>query len=321
MKKVLILFGKSNWYNSIPFTNKNIQHSYECFYQLCQKENIQLYRASWEWYDYENHVFKQAWTFDMETAQWERSYDIRPDLIYDKTKASMESYYKKELISKNYPFINNLSFTNILDDKLVTSLIFSKWSKKSWLVNNEEKLRRILPKIKSHNLVIKPISESGGKNVQFLNKNNVLEKATLDKACLVQEFIDSSSGVPGIKTSNSMHDLRLVFVNEKLVYSYIREPEAGSFLANLAQGGSLHIVPVEKIPASLTPIIRYANGVFETFTDKIYCIDFMFDENERPWIVELNSMPGLYFTSQEKPYILEMYKEIIALFKRKLGLA
>jgi glutathione synthase/RimK-type ligase-like ATP-grasp enzyme len=319
MKKVLILFGRSNWYNSVPFKNKNIKHSYECFYNLCYKENIQLYRASLEWYDYENCIFKQAWTFNANLDQWERAYDIKPDLIYDKTKASMESYYKKELISEKYLFINNLSFTKILDDKLVTSLIFSKWSKKSWLVNNEEKLRRILPKIKSYNLVIKPISESGGKNVQFLNKDNVTEKAVLDRDCLVQEFIDSSSGVPGIKTSNSMHDLRLVFVNEKLIYSYIREPEEGSFLANLAQGGTLHIVPEEKIPISLKPIINYAHSVFETFADKVYCIDFMFDENERPWIVELNSMPGLYFTSQEKPYMEELYKELILLFKRKIA--
>lgn len=320
MKKVLILFGKSNWHNSVPFSNGDVQLSYECFYRLCHEENIQLYRASLEWYDYENSIFNQAWTFNISTSCWERMYDIKPDLIYDKTKASMESYYKKELIAKNYPFINNLSFTQMLDDKLITSLLFSKWSKKSWLVNDEKKLRRILPKIRSHNLVVKPISESGGKNVQFLNKDTVMKKVVLDKACLVQEFIDSSSGVPGIKTSNSMHDLRLVFVNEKLIYSYIREPEIGSFLANLAQGGSLHIVPKDKLPTSLKPIIRYANNVFETFNDKIYCIDFMFDENERPWIVELNSMPGLYFTSQEKPYMIEMYKEIIALFKHKLGL-
>lgn len=318
MRKVLILFGKSNWYKSVPFSNKNIQNSYEFFYQICHKENIQLYRASLEWYDYKNKIFKQAWTFNISLARWERAYDIKPDLIYDKTKASMESYYKKELIAKDYSFINNLSFTKILDDKLITSLIFSKWSKKSWLVNNEQKLRRILPKIKSYNLVIKPISESGGKNVQFLNKDNVLREAVLDRDCLVQEFIDSSSGVPGIKTSNSMHDLRLVFVNEKLIYSYIREPEDGSFLANLAQGGSLHIVPKEKLPASLKPIIRRANSIFETFTDKIYCIDFMFDENERPWIVELNSMPGLYFTYQEKPCMEGLYKEIIEVFKKKL---
>ncbi len=317
-KKVLILLGRNPWDKSAPFNNDQIRLSYECLYRLCKENNIQLYRASYQWYSYKDRIFRQAWTFDDGKNQWKRAYDIRPDLIYDKTKASTEAYYKKELIAKNYPFVNSLRFTRIMDDKLITSLIFRKWSKKSWIVNNQENLKKLLPRVKSQRFVIKPISESGGKDVQILDKKEALEKIIFGNDYLIQEFIDSSSGVPGV--SDNMHDLRLVFINDKLSYSYIREPEEGNYLANLSQGGSLSIVPKGKIPPSLTPIIRCANKVFETFNPRIFSIDFMFDENKRPWIVELNSMPGLYFTPQEKPYMLEMYKEIIAVFKKKLGM-
>jgi D-alanine-D-alanine ligase-like ATP-grasp enzyme len=44
----------------------------------------------------------------------------------------------------------------------------------------------------------------------------------------------------------------------------------------------------------------------------------MFDENKKPWIIELNSMPGLYFTPQEKPHMLELYQELIGVFLKKL---
>ena len=145
-----------------------------------------------------------------------------------------------------------------------------------------------------------------------------MEKITFGDDYLVQEFIDSSLGVPGV--SESMHDLRLVFLNDKLSYSYIREPEEGNYLANLSQGGSLSVVPKNKIPHSIYPIIRCANRVFETFNPRIYSIDFMFDENKRPWIVEMNSMPGLYFTPQEKIHMVEMYKEIIEAFKKQINL-
>jgi D-alanine-D-alanine ligase-like ATP-grasp enzyme len=117
-----------------------------------------------------------------------------------------------------------------------------------------------------------------------------------------------------------MHDLRLVFVNDKLIYSYIREPQDGSYLANLAQGGSLKIVPKNKLPKSLEPIISHAKELFETFNPRIYSIDFMFDEKKQPWVVELNSMPGLFFTPEEKPYMTEMYKELLKVFKKKLKL-
>lgn len=317
MKKILILFGKSDWKNIHPFSNKDFQVSYECLYSLASKSGIQMYRASHEWYDYNKHIFKYAWTYEA-AGGWKKTYDIQPDLIYDKTKAGTETYFKKELIAKNYIFVNSLRFTRIIDDKLITSLIFHKWSKKSWIVNSPEKLRKILLKIKSQKFVIKPISESGGKEVQILQKGNAFGKVTFGNDYLIQEFIDSSSGVPGV--SEHMHDLRLVFINDRLSYSYIREPKEENYLANLFQGGSLSIVPKDQIPLSVAPIIRCANKVFETFNPRIYSIDLMFDENERPWIVELNSMPGLYFTPQEKPYMLELYRELIEMFRKKLGM-
>ena len=57
MKKVLILYGRSDWRKSKPFKNKQYQYSYEYFYDLCKRNKIQMYRASYEWYDYEKNVF------------------------------------------------------------------------------------------------------------------------------------------------------------------------------------------------------------------------------------------------------------------------
>jgi glutathione synthase/RimK-type ligase-like ATP-grasp enzyme len=318
MKKVLILFGKSNWTKSHPFDNQDYMYSYEYFYDLCRKNGVQMYRASYQWYDYKKHVFKYAWIFQSKGAHWKRVYNIKPDLIYDKTKARPEVYHKKELIAHYCDFINDLNFTRIIDDKFTISLLFKKWSKKSWFIKNSSELKKVLPRLTSTKIVIKPNSESGGDNIQIINKTRAIKKSVIDREYLVQGFIDSSEGVPGI--SHSMHDLRLVCVNEKIVYAYIREPKAGSYLANLAQGGSLIIVPLEKLPLSLRPIVAYANDIFKTFNPRIYSIDFMFDEKRKPWVVELNSMPGLYFTPEEKPSMVKMYQELITVFKNKLNI-
>lgn len=318
MKKVMILFGKSNWVKSRPFENKRYQYSYEYFYSICQKKGIQMYRASYQWYDYRKHIFKHAWVFEGKGGNWKKVNNVKPDLIYDKTKARMEVYFKKELIGEHYPFINDLNFTQLVDDKFITSLLFSKWSKKSWIVKNNTELELALKNISSKKFVAKPVNESGGNGIFILDKNNKKTLPLISSTYLIQDFIDSSGGVPGV--SHKMHDLRLVFVNEKLIYSYIREPQEGSFLANLAQGGSLIIVPKNKLPKSLNPIIRHANEVFETFSPRVCSIDFMFDEKKQPWIVELNSMPGLFFTPAEKPYMIEMYHELFEVFKKKLGI-
>jgi glutathione synthase/RimK-type ligase-like ATP-grasp enzyme len=316
MKKVMILFGRSDWKKSRPFSNEDYMYSYEYFYDICKKSGIQMYRASYEWYDYKKNIFKYAWVFEDKNASWKRVRNIKPDLIYDKTVARLEVYYKKELIGKVYPFINNLDFTQIIDNKFVTGLLFDKWSKPSWLVRDRMDLARILPQIKTNKIVMKPLSSSGGKGIQIIEKSNALKKAVLDQNYLVQDFIDSSLGVPGV--SHTLHDLRLVFINDKLIYAYIREPKKGSYLANLAQGGKLKIVPSEKIPKTVRPIIKYANKLFETFESRVYSIDFMFDEKKRPWVVELNSMPGLFFTPEEKASMLRMYQELLDIFKIKL---
>lgn len=312
----MILFGKSDWENAKPFANKDYQYSYEYFYTLCKENDIQMYRASYQWYDYKKNIFSYAWIYEGENANWKKVSDIKPDLVYDKTKSRAEVYYKKELIREHYPFINDLLFTKIIDDKFLTSLLFPQWSKKNWLIKSKEDLGRIISQLETSKIVLKPISESGGNGVQVIEKND-WEKVSFEGENIVQEFIDSSRGVPGV--SEKMHDLRLVFVNEEIIYSYIREPKEGSYLANLAQGGSLKIVPREKLPQSLQPIIVHMNEVFSAFSKKIYSVDFMFDETGRPWIVELNSMPGLFFTPEEKPYMMMMYEKLLETFKTVLA--
>ena len=170
MKKVLILFGKGNWEKSRPFTSKDYQYSYEFFYTLCKKNGIQMYRASYEWYDYEKHVFKHAWIYEGEDAQWKRVDNVTPDLIYDKTKGRPEIFYKKELIGTHYSFINDLRFTQIIDDKFLSSLLFRKWSKKSTIVRNQKELQEGISEISTETVVLKPISESGGKGIQIFKR-------------------------------------------------------------------------------------------------------------------------------------------------------
>lgn len=317
MKKVLILFGRKNWQKTSPFSNMQLQHSYEHFYALCRKNGIQLYRASYEWYDYKNHIFSHAWTYEANGQGWKRVTSIRPDLIYDKTASSMDAYRAKLQINERYPFLNSLNFTKIVDDKFVMSLIFSKWSKKNWFIKSEAELAFVLPQLKSEKIVIKPVNKSGGEGVHIVDKSEI---ANLDFSGenIVQEFIDSSLGIPGICAST--HDLRLVFIDNKLIYAYIREPTYGCLLANLAQGGSLVIVPIDTLPRSLDPLLEYIHATLNSFTDRIFAVDFMFDEHGQPWIVELNSMPGLYFTKEEKPSMLKMYAALINVFSRQIDL-
>jgi glutathione synthase/RimK-type ligase-like ATP-grasp enzyme len=312
MKKVLILFGRSNWKNKKIFRDDIARESYESMYSLFEAHDIRVYRASYEWYDFKKHVFSHAWTFGKK-AGWVRSRQVRPDVVYDKTPSSPEVYAKKTEIAKKYPIINNLLFTELIDNKLTISLLFKKWAKRAWLVSNTKSLREALKKIKTEMIVLKPLSESGGKDVIIFKKKSTLPITKIGQDYIVQEFIDSSRGIP--KITNGTHDLRVVLVNEKIIYSHIRKPKTGCLLANVALGGTISLVPVGKIPKSILLIVSEVNNLFSAFHPRIYSIDFMFDSSGRPWIIELNSMPGLFIYPGKELMMKKMYKELIKIFR------
>jgi glutathione synthase/RimK-type ligase-like ATP-grasp enzyme len=320
MKKVLVLFGRSNWRKSKPFSNEKYMYSYEYFYELCRKNGIQVYRASYQWYDYEKRFFKHAWVFGENGRDWKRTSGIKPDLIFDKVKYNTYAYDMVEKITEGYKFFNNIEFTKIIDSKLCTSLLFPEWSKKSFLITSNKELGSVLRKIASKRVVVKPINLSGGDNVMIGTKEKIIkeigEKKVIIKNWIAQGFIDSSKGIPGIMEGT--HDLRVVLINDKIIYAYYRRPANGSLLANLAQGGTMEIVDLDKLPQIIKPIISKASSLFSVFGSRIFTIDLMFDKKRRPWIVELNSMPGMYFAPGQEKTRKVFYSRLLREFKNKI---
>lgn len=315
MKKVLILFGKKKW-DSPAFQNGNDSYRkcYEYLYRLAEKNDIELFRASFTWYDADQNIFKYAWTF--KCGEWIRVHDINPDLIYDKTSYKAKTTFFKSTIAEVFPIVNNVEFSELIDNKLFVSLLFPQYCKKQHKALNQKNLLDIAKSINTEKIVVKPSTDSGGKNVHILDKANV-NTLKVGFPVLVQEFIDSSGGIDDIV--DSVHDLRLVFIEDSLVHSYIRIPAKGSLLANLSQGGSIKIISSSQLPSSLKDLVSTVQDSLQTFENKIYTIDIMFDENQKPWIIELNSMPGLFFAENQRKEMKLVYKSIIDLFKKILS--
>lgn len=313
MKKVLILFDKKRIKSNTPFEDLKYQYCYEYLYDLARENNMELFRASYEWYSFSQKIFKHAWTYKAD--RWQKVKDIKPNLIYDKTRLKPDTQFFKEKIANDYIIINDPTFNLLAGNKLITSLLFPKYHKKYYKVSDREELIRALKQIKGKLIVLKPAVGSGGKGVIITEKSKACSLEIKD-GLLASEFIDSSLGIKGITLKK--HDLRLVFIDDKLIYSYIRTPAEGSLLANISMGGTMQIVKEKDIPPQIYSIVKEVQHTFSFFSHKIYAIDFIFDGERRPWIVELNPMPGIYFTSDQKKWQKKMYLGIIKLFKEVL---
>ncbi len=174
--------------------------------------------------------------------------------------------------------------------------MFKKFCPKTFLVKNKKELLEFLKKITSENKVIKPVSEGAGKGV-FIGNDKYLIKCHYKFPLLVQEFMDTSDGIPGVY--KGIHDLRIVFINDKLAYCFYRTPPKGELIANVAQGGKQILIPNNKIPKNAIVIAKAVVKYMKK--DYVISVDIGFVKGE-PYIIELNSSVGLNYDEKEKAY-------------------
>ena len=88
-KNIVVIYTGSDWDMEVPISYEQTRKAFERWHMMALEKNIQMYRASVEWYDIEKNVFIRAWAF--RDGKWRRiEKDITPDLIYDKTPGSSE---------------------------------------------------------------------------------------------------------------------------------------------------------------------------------------------------------------------------------------
>lgn len=296
-----------NDYFSKP-ENAAYQQCNELLTILAQEKGLQWYHSSLEWYEEETGQFTQAYLYS--DGQWTIHTNIVPDLIYDRTQTVLFLEYAPAIMrmQKKHRVLNDPDFTALAGNKLYTALLFPDHAKPYYPVSNEQELQECIARMPGERVVLKNARGSCGDSVLVLKKPEIIPKQ-MTYPIVVQEFIDSSAGVAGICAG--MHDLRLQYMNDELIVSYIRQPKEGSYLANLAQGGTLLMLTPEQLPNSLQPLIQDVQQRFKPFSNKIYTVDCMFDQDQKPWIIELNTKPGLSFFPEDRPWI---YTKIIDFF-------
>jgi len=211
------------------------------------------------------------------------------------------------------PVVNIRAFKIFCWDKWQAYLRLKKYMPKTFWVGKEENLSRVLPKIKTKIVVLKPFNGLKGLGVFIGDKREALNFRFLEKYPLyiAQHFVDTSAGIPGLV--KGLHDLRVVIVNKKIVWSHIRTPPAGSLKANVAGGGEIKEIDCKKIPLTVRNIcLKIAEDFYEEFDNPVFSVDFGL-ENNKPFIFELNDQIGFpRWEMKARDYFLkELVKRLI----------
>jgi len=187
---------------------------------------------------------------------------------------------------------NSPLFRATFNNKLSQYVMFGEFMPFSQIANNKEELKKTITESPSQKIVIKPLYGSGGFGIFIGEKKKALSEKYIYPV-LVQEFIVSEKGIPGISQKDEVADLRMVYQGGKMAYALSRIAKSGSLFTNLHQGAAGKMIPKEMIPECLNDMAEKINKKILIFQNAQYSLDFIFDNDGRPYFVEMNTTPGI----------------------------
>ncbi len=255
-------------------------------------------------------IFKNILKYEGDKIFKKISKEIEADVVYDRSGGT---FFPSENISSKV--LNGIEFKRLCSDKFkMYELLGDNYMKKTYLVEDVEMLRKVLLKLNSGSKYsLKPKNGLGGKGIFFGFSQDLL-KIELNKNTeyVLQEFIDTSSGVEGIV--GGLHDLRVVYVNGKIVWSHVRSPRKGSLLSNVSQGGTILEISPGNIPEKILEKSKLIREIIEKKYGKVvFSIDFGIEEEE-PFVFELNDQIGFPTEKMENKelFINELYNMLLS---------
>ena len=300
-----------------PFSSFGEKRSvYHYFFQKGTRLGFEMFIASGKESYLGKLKFKNALIYDGKLFK-KFSGILTADAIYDRSGGI--TFPPKDLDRK---ILNCRKFKLLCNDKNKMYALLKEFMPKSLAVRNSADLKTKLKEFKRKEIIVlKPARGLCGKGIIIDKKENISKAFLAKESCpyTLQKFVDTSLGIRGIVSGK--HDLRVVVVNGKVILAHVRTPKKGSYLANVAQGGKIKELPVEKIPPGVLKIVeKTQKKIDKQFGFPIYSIDFGVEKN-KPYIFELNDQIGFPSKKMKKyrAFIDEILFSLEKLSRNKQG--
>jgi len=214
--------------------------------------------------------------------------------------------------------LNPSSISDICSDKSKAYSLFNKFHSKSSIVHNSQELGQLIENYKNETVVLKDLEGLGGHGVTIAEASKIKLDNYSDFPYILQKFIDTSQGIPGLVSG--VHDLRVVILDGKPIYSMIRKAREGEFRANVGYGATIIKVSLKNIPSDVLKICGEIDQEFKGI-DRLYSIDFGLDKSGKWFVFELNSRTGIYSShhkgDEEEYYVNRVADKLIEMARRR----
>ncbi len=223
-------------------------------------------------------LFEQGWKYASDGLV--PTEDVRADVIFDK------GYFVSD---DAVPVFNSPALSQLCTDKFLTARTFPDDSPNTQYIASVEEYRAAIQRDPARLKVVKPIDGLGGEGIH-IGTAAELQAVDCSYPCLVQEFLDTGGGIPGIIDRH--HDLRVAILNGEIAYTLVRIPPADTLVANVALGASILAIERHQLPVASLELVARVEQVMSAYGKRFYSIDLGFVDGQ-PKILELNSRVGL----------------------------
>jgi hypothetical protein len=154
---------------------------------------------------------------------------------------------------------------------------------------------------------------AGGNDIYQINDNFSPEiyrllQANKKLSLVLQPFVRFQKGY-AYRGRAAATDIRLIFLGEQIIQTYIRRAKPDDFRCNEHQGGQLVYVDLTDIPVQVTELaVRIAQELGTG--DSLYALDFIVSDQGNTYLLEGNIGPGLDWNAGVKKNEL-MSKQLI----------
>ncbi len=149
-----------------------------------------------------------------------------------------------------------------------------------------------LPEIKEYPVIVKPVSQGSTIGVTIVEKSSefvgAVKKAfKYDDKALIEQFIEGKEVTVGVLNGKALS-----------VVEIVPKGEFYDFKSKYQKGGSQHIIPAGISKEAYETAQNYAEKVYEIFKCRAICrVDMIVDKNDKVWVLENNTIPGMTETS------------------------
>lgn len=250
-------------------------------------------------------LFSRAWKM-LSPEQYQLLSTKKVNVLFDRGEFSLQT---------DLPVFNHPDLNEICTDKFAMYEHFRQFCPLTLLANNQDEYISALEQISTDKAVIKPLTGQEGRDILIDEPTKLSGEQIKTFPVVVQEFLDTSKGVPGIV--EDYHDLRVALFDGEIIYSYLRTPPPGKLTANVSQGGKFFMVETNQLPEEIRPIIQTIDQELAYVGHRFYCIDFGITP-DGPKIIEMNARLGL-LPNSDSPAFIQVKKKLAKVFAEMSG--